>query len=915
MRTDKIRKYLIPNIPYLFILWAFLKLGTAYRLAAGNDFAHKLIGLGQTIGPAFADFAPGLVPLDWLVGIVGAVGFRLLIYFKSKNAKKFRRDAEYGSARWGTEKDIKPFVDPRFENNVILTGTEFLTMNTRPKIPANARNLNCCIIGSSGSGKTRFWLTPQLLQAHSSYVVVDPKGGVLGQVGAFLQKRGYKIKVFNSIDFSKSMHYTPLAYIRNEADILKFVDALISNTKGEGKEGDPFWTKSETLLYCALIAYIIFEGPAEDRNMNTLVDMISGMEVKEDDEDFMNAVDYMFAGLEKRKPDCFAVKQYKKYKLASGVVCSKRLLNQAVRKSLRTHNLKPKKGAQVMRKNEKITALYDRLSRDDFGKDDDQQRESNSISNQKAMLEEFAARQGFTNIVHFTDDGISGTCFDRPGFLAMMKEVEAGNVEYLCIKDMSRMGRDYLKVGQIMEILRQRGVRLIAINDGVDSAKGDDDFTPFRNIMNEYYAKDISKKRRIVNKMKGNAGVPLSPPPYGYIKNPDDPRFWVVEPEAAEVVRRIYRMALEGYGLAETAAQLAADGVVNPTYYWRSRGTSRGGSKSTVEPTKWGHTTVKKILTLQEYCGDVINFKSYSKSYKMKKRIENPEGNRAIFLNVHEAIIDRQTWEKVQALQKGTRRKKPTVTQAPSVFSGLLKCPECGGNLNFHFNQNNHDIKFFSCQNHNSGYRKCSKTHYIRLDFLEQVVLYEVKRLACFASEYENDFIKAMIGRSAKVAENATLRKQRELDTLTARDRELDMLFERLYEDNVAGKIDDARFAKMSKRYEQEQGENAKKIKALRLELKKDESKRMDIDDFLETVRRYTDATTITKRMVAELIDHIEVYHAEKQDGVTNQRVDIHYNCIGAFDVPDRRKIPEADIIMETRKGVALSYAPEQVAV
>ena len=196
MRTDKIRKYLILNIPYLFILWAFLKLGTAYRLAEGNDFAHKLIGLGQTIGPAFADFAPGLAPLDWLVGIVGAIVFRLLIYFKSKNAKKFRRDAEYGSARWGTEKDIKPFVDPKFENNVILTGTEFLTMNTRPKIPANARNLNCCIIGSSGSGKTRFWLTPQLLQAHSSYVVVDPKGGVLGQVGGFLQKRGYKIKVW-----------------------------------------------------------------------------------------------------------------------------------------------------------------------------------------------------------------------------------------------------------------------------------------------------------------------------------------------------------------------------------------------------------------------------------------------------------------------------------------------------------------------------------------------------------------------------------------------------------------------------------------------------------------------------------------------------------------------------------------------
>ena len=324
MRTDSVKKYVIPNIPYLFILWACLKLGTAYRLAPGADFAHKLMGLGQSIGPAFADFAPGLHLLDWLIGIVGAVGFRLLIYMKSKNAKKFRRDEEYGSARWGTEKDIKPFVDPKFENNVILTKTEFLTMNTRPKNPANARNLNACIIGSSGSGKTRFWLTPQILQASAdknggcSYVCVDPKGGVLSQVGAFLQRRGYKVKVFNSIDFSKSMHYNPLSYIHNEADILKFVDTLIANTKGEGKEGDPFWTKAETLLYCALIAYIIFEAPAEDRNINTLVDMISGMDVKEDDESYMNAVDYMFKGLEKRKPDCFAVKQYKKYKLASG---------------------------------------------------------------------------------------------------------------------------------------------------------------------------------------------------------------------------------------------------------------------------------------------------------------------------------------------------------------------------------------------------------------------------------------------------------------------------------------------------------------------------------------------------------------------------------------------------------------------
>ena len=556
-------------------------------------------------------------------------------------------------------------------------------------------------------------------------------------------------------------------------------------------------------------------------------------------------------------------------------------------------------------------ALYCRLSRDD-----NMDTESNSIQNQKKILQKAAKEKGYADTLFFVDDGITGTTMKRPGFQKMITAIEAGYISAVFVKDLSRLGRNYIEVGKLTEeFFPEHDVRLIAVSDGVDSDEGDNEFTPFRNIMNEWYAKDISKKRKIVNKMKGNAGIPLSQPPYGYIKNPDDSRFWVIDPEAADVVRRIYDMALEGYGLAEIANALGADGIVNPTYYWRSKGVNRSGSKSTLEPTKWGHTTIKKILTLQEYCGDVINFKSYSKSYKMKRRIENPEENRAIFLNVHEPIIDRATWEKVQTMQKGTRRKKPTVTQEPSVFSGRLKCPECGGNLNFHFNQKNHDIKYFSCQNHNSGLRKCSATHYIRLDFLEQVVLYEVNRLAAFANEYEHDFVKTMLGRSAKVAENDRARKQRELNALLTRDKELDMLFERLYEDNVAGKIDDARFARMSKRYEQEQGEISAKIKALRLELKKAEGQQMDMEDYLQMVRRYTHVTKITQRMVSELIDHIDVYHAEKWDGVTNQRIVIHYNCIGAFEVPDRKKIPETDIIMETRKGVALSYAPEQVAV
>ena len=330
--SKKIKKYVLPYFPYLIAFWFFSKCGTAYRMASGANLGEKLFGMVKTIGPVFQSYVPGLGLFDLAVGVAGAVILYFVVQSKIKKARKFRRDMEYGSARWGTEADIKPFVDPKFENNVILTGTEFLTMNTRPQNPANARNLNACVIGSSGSGKTRFWLTPQLLQAHSSYVVVDPKGGTLSQCGHFLQrKKGYKVKVFNSIDFSKSMHYNPMSYIKTESDVLKFVNALIANTKGDGKEGDEFWTKAETLLYCALVAYIVFEGPEEERNMNTLVEMINSMEVREDDESFKNAVDYMFDGLAKRNPQHFAVRQYAKYKLASGKTAKSILISCGAR--------------------------------------------------------------------------------------------------------------------------------------------------------------------------------------------------------------------------------------------------------------------------------------------------------------------------------------------------------------------------------------------------------------------------------------------------------------------------------------------------------------------------------------------------------------------------------------------------------
>ena len=380
-----IKKFLLPNIPYVFIALFATKLGQAWRLAPGMDFSGKALHLMEGFAAAFQSALPSFHPIDLCVGVAAALLIRLAVYVKGKNAKKFRKNLEYGSARWGRPEDIAPYVDPKFENNVILTQTERLMMSNRPKDPKTARNKNVLVVGGSGSGKTRFFIKPNLMQLHSSYVVTDPKGSIAVECGKLMLRNGYKVKIFNSINFKKSHHYNPFAYIHSEKDILKLVTTLIANTKGDGKSGDDFWQKAETLLYTALIGYIHYEAPEEEQNFATLIEFINAMEVREDDETFENNVDLAFKELAQREPNHFAVRQYKKYKLAAGVVCSKRLLNQAVGKSLRTHNLKPKKGAQVMRKNEKITALYERLSRDDFGKDDDQQRESNSISNQELI--------------------------------------------------------------------------------------------------------------------------------------------------------------------------------------------------------------------------------------------------------------------------------------------------------------------------------------------------------------------------------------------------------------------------------------------------------------------------------------------------------------------------------------------------
>ena len=907
-KTLDIKKLVLLNMPYILLGLFATNFGEAWRMAQGADASEKFLSLVAVLPGTLQSFWPSLHPLDLLVGLCCGAGLRLAVYLKSKNAKKYRHGMEYGSARWGTREDIAPYVDPVFQNNVILTKTESLTMNSRPKDPKTARNKNVLVIGGSGSGKTRFWLKPNLMQMHSSYVVTDPKGTILVECGKMLQRgapklgkdgkpmkdkhgkviyESYRIKVLNTINFKKSMHYNPFAYIHSEKDILKLVTTLIANTKGEGKAGDDFWVKAETLLYCALIGYIHYEAPVEEQNFSTLIEFINAMEVREDDEEFKNPVDLMFDALEAEKPNHFAVRQYKKYKLAAGVVCSKRLLNQAVGKSLRTHNLKPKKGAQVMRKNEKITALYERLSRDDFGKDDDQQRESNSISNQKAMLEEFAARQGFTNIVHFTDDGISGTCFDRPGFLAMMKEVEAGNVEYLCIKDMSRMGRDYLKVGQIMEILRQRGVRLIAINDGVDSARGDDDFTPFRNIMNEYYARDTSRKIRSTFQSKGKSGKHLTGTViYGYLWNEARDQ-WLVDPEAADVVKRIFAMTIDGYGPYQIASKLKEEKILIPSAYLAQHGEGVNKNKTFKDVYGWGSSTICNILEKREYLGHTINFKT-RKHFKDKKSHYVPEDEWTIFENTHEPIIDQQTFDLVQKI-RGNVRRYPDGWGEAAPLTGLLYCADCGSKMYVHRTNNGKRISQYTC----SQYSKvpvgklCTTQHRINEDVVLSLVSEMLKAIAEYAKHDRAEFVRVV--QEAQSSQQTTeVRKQRtRLATAKQRVSELEVLLCKIYEDNILGKLSDSRYATLDAQYEKEQTELTAEISVLEKAVKSYEKHEKDADRFIALIDKYENFDKLTIAMLNEFIEKILVHERDRKGSIqTTQEVEIYFNFVGRFVPP-----------------------------
>ena len=539
-------------------------------------------------------------------------------------------------------------------------------------------------------------------------------------------------------------------------------------------------------------------------------------------------------------------------------------------------------------RNEKITPLYERLSRDD-----ELQGESNSISNQKQMLEDFARRNGLPNPTHFTDDGISGTRFDRPGFLAMMEEVEAGRVEAIVIKDMSRLGRDYLKVGQVMEVLRQRGVRLIAINDGVDSLKGDDDFTPFRNIMNEFYARDTSRKIRSVFKSKGMSGKHLTGTViYGYLWD-EKREHWLVDEEAAEVVRRIFSLTLEGYGPYQIACKLSADRIEIPVVHLARFNEGVNRSKPVKDPYGWGSSTIVNILKKREYLGHTINFKT-RKHFKDKKSHYVSEDEWTIFENTHEAIIDQQTFDLAQKIRSNVRRY-PNGWGEAAPLTGLLYCADCGGKMYVHRTNNGKRISQYTCSN----YTKvpcgtlCPTQHRINESAVLTLVSDTLRAIAEYSRNDRTEFIHTV--QETQVAQQSAdiSKKRRRLAAAQKRAGELEKLICKIYEDNALGKLPDARYKALDAQYAKEQDALEIEIAELEKAVTGYEQSQKSAEKFIALIDKYENFDTLTNTMLNEFVEKILVHErARKGSQDTTQEIEIYFNFLGRYIPPSLQPVP-----------------------
>ena len=555
-----------------------------------------------------------------------------------------------------------------------------------------------------------------------------------------------------------------------------------------------------------------------------------------------------------------------------------------------------------------ITALYCRLSRDDGA-----EVESNSIGNQKRMLEKKAKEYGLKNTHCYIDDGYTGTNFNRPGFQQMLDDIEAGYVTTVMVKDLSRLGRYAPTVGMYMDsYFPEHDVRFIAVNDLVDSNEGENEIAPFKNVMNEMYARDISKKVRSAHRIRGNCGEPLGQPPYGYIKDPQNKKRWIIEPGAAEIVREIFKMCIEGKGNETIARILSERKILAPTAYWLDRGIKRGGKKVPKDPWKWKCESVNKILSNQAYCGDVINFKTYSKNFRNKKRLNNPEENWVIFKDIHEPIIDREVFERVQQMKVKTKRRAPKNNDGEKhLLSDYLYCGDCHKKLWYHTNTNNKDIHFFSCSNYVKDYRgTCPTRHYIRADAIEQVVISEIRRLAVFLRDYESAFAEILTKKTNGdiLAQQKYL--QEEINKAVARNDKVSGLYEKLFEDHAENTVSDEWFMHMSQKYEAERLELKNKIGRLRKDLAETDSLKIGQQSFVNAVRRFLDIQVLTRPLLQELIDHIDVFETEGTGKNRTQRIAIYYRFVGYIEIPDFSHQMH-NIKSDTRRGVAVEYVPQ----
>ena len=772
-----IKKLVLLNLPYLLMGLFATNLGEGWRMATGADASAKMLSFFSTLPVALASWWPSLHPLDLLVGVCCGAGLRLAVYLKSKNAKKYRHGMEYGSARWGTHEDITPYIDPVPQNNVILTKTESLTMNSRPKDPKTARNKNVLVIGGSGSGKTRFWLKPNLMQMHSSYVVTDPKG-------------------YNNIGQRKSH------------------------------------TVRQNLLPCGFFC-TLYEFP------------------------------------ERRKP--------------------------------------------METKKTKYTALYERLSRDD-----EMQGESNSITNQKKYLEEYARSQGFKNIRHFTDDGYSGVDFNRPGFQALIAAVEAGEVDIVCVKDMSRFGRNYLKVGFYTEIMfPEKGVRFIAINNGVDSANpSENDFTPFLNIMNEWYAKDTSNKIRAIFRSRMQDGKRCSGAiPYGYKRDPEDKNHLLIDEEAAKVVRRIFQMIIDGMGTKAIANRLSEEKVLIPSAYLEQSEHGESRNHSYHDPYRWNCTAVAYILEKQEYMGHTVLGKTICENFKTKKRRKATPDELIIFENTHDAIVDEETWHLAQKLRRKTKRTLANGTYSHRL-SGLVYCSDCGKRLSYASPHSQHraDGKTydadsnFRCPTYKSMYGECTM-HFIKASTLDSLVDEAIRKVAAYVLKDEQAFLQQV--KELTSASQAVVQTDSKKELVTAKKRiaELDNFIKKLYEGNASGKIPDRQFEKLMAQYDTEQQELEARVAEIEAKISELRQEEESGEMFVRLVKRYRDFTEITQTMLNEFIDKIVIFEATGGRTVNrSQRIDIYFNFIGQFVLEDT----EEEILSKQEEENRLAELKEQ---